>query len=374
MNPRNKSDMHDTYSPSQAWNGNYHLHILHILRQIYINPANQIVSMEVRKLQTTAAGTFIVTIPKEWASKLGLEKGDHVSIDLEENDIILTPTGARPVTQTRSLEIDDFKDQKLLELCITASYIQGHDVTDVISKNKILPDQKRWIRHAVEGLIGVEIAEDYANKVVLQNLVEPSRFEVDKLLERFSATSEAVFQDAIKAFIESDLTLAQDAFERGEESTKLYRLLMRLVLLAAKNRKVRDEMKLGDFSTVATKIIAIRELGRIAYYAMRIAQHVGEIDKKLDEGVVSLIQKMTRITLEMQKDASTALLNKDLDLASSVIDRMAQIRKLFEGAHAIAIKQSERTSLSLSLIIRDIRAIAGYAVALADDAVLGVFA
>ena len=291
-----------------------------------------------------------------------------------ENDIILTPTGARPVTQTRSLEIDDFKDQKLLELCITASYIQGHDVTDVISKNKILPDQKRWIRHAVEGLIGVEIAEDYANKVVLQNLVEPSRFEVDKLLERFSATSEAVFQDAIKAFIESDLTLAQDAFERGEESTKLYRLLMRLVLLAAKNRKVRNEMKLGDFSTVATKIIAIRELGRIAYYAMRIAQHVGEIDKKLDEGVVSLIQKMTRITLEMQKDASTALLNKDLDLASSVIDRMAQIRKLFEGAHAIAIKQSERTSLSLSLIIRDIRAIAGYAVALADDAVLGVFA
>ncbi|HKW04314.1 MAG TPA: PhoU domain-containing protein, partial [Nitrososphaerales archaeon] len=207
-----------------------------------------------------------------------------------------------------------------------------------------------------------------------QNLVEPSRFEVDKLLERFSATSEAVFQDAIKAFIESDLTLAQDAFERGEESTKLYRLLMRLVLLAAKNRKVRDEMKLGDFSTVATKIIAIRELGRIAYYAMRIAQHVGEIDKKLDEGVVSMIQKMTRITLEMQKDASIALLSKDLDLASSVIDRMAQVRKLFEGAHAIAIKQSERTSLSLSLIIRDIRAIAGYAVALADDAVLGVFA
>jgi phosphate uptake regulator len=330
--------------------------------------------MEVRKLQTTAAGTFIVTIPKDWAGKLKLGKGDHVSVELEENDIVITPTTARPISQTRSLEIDDFKDQKLLELCITSSYIQGHDITEIVSKDKILPDQKRWIRHAVEGLIGVEIAEDYANRMVLQNLVEPSRFEMDKLLERFSATSEAVFQDAIKAFIENDLTLAQDAFERGEESTKVYRLLMRLALLAGKNKKIRDEMKLGDFSTVATKIIAIRELGRIAYYAMRIAQHVGEIEKKLEDNIVAIIQRMTKITIEMQQQAALALLKKDLTLATSVIERMSQVRKLYESAHAMSIKQSERTSLSLSLIIRDIRAIAGYAIALADDAVLGVFA
>ncbi|MHB1909959.1 MAG: PhoU domain-containing protein [Nitrososphaerales archaeon] len=331
--------------------------------------------MEIRKLQTTAAGTFIVTIPKDWAQKLKLEKGDLVSLELEQGDIVVTPTKTRSISQTRSLEIDEFKDQKLLELCITASYIQGHDVTEVVSRDKILPDQKRWVRHAVEGLIGVEIAEDYADRIVLQNLVDPSRFEMEKLLERFSMTSKAVFQDAINAFIENDLALAQDAFERGDESTKLYRLLMRLALLAAKNKKIRDEMNIGDFSTVAVKIIAIRELGRMAYYAMRIAQHVGEIEKKLDEDTVSLIQKMTKITIEMQEQAFKALESKNLALASSVIDRMSNIRKLYESAHEQARNLSnERTSLALSLIIRDIRAIAGYAVALADDAVLGIFA
>ena len=331
--------------------------------------------MEIRKLQTTAAGTFVVTIPKNWAQKLKLEKGDLVSIELEQGDIVLTPTKTRSTSQTRSLEIDEFKDQKLLELCITASYIQGHDITEVVSKDKILPDQKRWVRHAVEGLIGVEIAEDYANRIVLQNLVDPSRFEMEKLLQRFSVTSKAVFQDAINAFIENDLALAQDAFERGDESTKLYRLLMRLALLAAKNKKIRDEMNIGDFSTVAVKIIAIRELGRMAYYAMRIAQHVGEIEKKLDEDTVSLIQKMTKITIEMQEQAFKALESKNLALASSVIDRMSNVRKLYESAHEQTRELSnERTSLSISLIIRDIRAIAGYAVALADDAVLGIFA
>lgn len=331
--------------------------------------------MEVRKLQTTAAGTFIITIPKEWAEKLKFKKGDLVTLQLEQGDIIVAPANPKPISQTRSVAIDEFKDQKLLELCITASYMQGHDVTEIVSKGKILPDQKRWVRHAVEGLIGVEIAEDYADRIVLQNLVEPSRFEMDKLLERFSDTSKAVFQDAIKAFIENDFTLAEDAFERGEESTKLYRLLMRLALQAAHIKKVRDDMNIADYTTVAMKIIAIRELGRMAYYAMRIAQHVGELESKLDENIINYIQKMTRITIEMQEQAFIALTTKNLALASSVIDRMAQVRKLYESAHALAIKEdSERTSLALSLIIRDIRAIAGYTVALADDAVLGIFA
>jgi phosphate uptake regulator len=331
--------------------------------------------MEIRKLQTTAAGTFIVTIPKDWADKLRFKKGDLVSLQLEQGNIIVTPTNAKPISETRSIVIDEFKDQKLLELCINASYIQGHDVTEVVSKEKILPDQKRWVRHAVEALIGVEIAEDYSNRIVLQNLVDPSRFDMDKLLERFSETSKAVFQDAIKALVANDFELSEDAFERGEESTKLYRLLMRLALSAAKVKKVRDEMNAGDFSTVAMKIIAIRELGRVAYYAMRIAQHVGEIEGKLDQEIVSTIQKMTRITIEMQEQAFIALSTRDLALASSVIDRMSHVRKLYENAQTALLNLgSQRTALAVTLIVRDIRAIAGYTVALADDAVLGIYA
>lgn len=329
--------------------------------------------MEIRKLQTTAAGTFIVTIPKEWTQKLSLKRGDLVSVELEENDIVISSTKAKVANQTKSLSIDEFKDQKLLELCITASYIQGHDITEIVSSSKINPDQKRWIRQAVDGLIGVEIEEDYANRVILQNLVDPSKFNIDKLLEKFSTTSSAVFHDAINALIQNDLTLAQDAYERGEQSTKLYRLLMRQALHAARSRKMRDEMNMPDVSNVVVKIIATREIGRMAYYAMRIAQHVSEIEKKLDEQVIGIIQKMAKITTEMQEQSLKALLNRDMDLASTIIDKMASVRKQYEAAYVLVPKQSERSSLALSLIIRDIRAVAGYAVALADDAVLGVF-
>ena len=85
------------------------------------------------------------------------------------------------------------------------------------------------------------------------------------------------------------------------------------------------------------------------------------------------IQKMTKVSVEMQDQSLDALLKKDLATASTIIDRMVHVRKLYDVASPLVGKNPERTALALSLIIRDIRAFAGYAVALADDAVLGVY-
>src|SRR5215467_2063567 len=171
--------------------------------------------MEVRKLQTTAAGTFLVTIPKEWVSLMGLTKGGLVSMELEDSDLVISPVNRKPATQSRPLDIDKVKDRKMLELSISASYIQGHDITEVVSKNKVLPLQKRWIREAVDNLVGVEISEEYSDRVVLQNLVDPRAFELDRIMTRFSESSIAVLRDAVTGLASGDKVLAQDAFERG---------------------------------------------------------------------------------------------------------------------------------------------------------------
>ena len=330
--------------------------------------------MEVRKLQTTAAGTFIVTIPKDWVSKLGLEKGGLVYMELEEGDIVVSPVNTRAPPQSRPLQLDGSLDQKMLELSITASYIQGHDITEVISKEKILPEQKRWIREAVENLVGVEIAEEYADKVVLQNLVDPLKFDLDRSMGKFSATSLAVLSDAIKALATQDKMLAQDAYERGYQSTRLYRLLMRLAIQVVRSRKLRDEMKVHDMEELVGRVMAIKELGRIADYAMRVAQHVREVEKRPDPVTMAMIEKMAKETSQMQERAFEAFMEKDLGLASSVIDSMDGVRKLYEAVYLSSLrKENAKESLPISLVVRGIRGIAGYTVALADDAVLAVF-
>ena len=110
---------------------------------------------------------------KRVGKDLTLRKGDLVHLELEESDIVISATKSKQISQSKPLNIEEFKDQKILELCITASYIQGNDMTEIVSKTKIDPDQKRWIRKAADGLIGVEITEDFADRVVLQNFADP---------------------------------------------------------------------------------------------------------------------------------------------------------------------------------------------------------
>lgn len=331
--------------------------------------------MEVRKLQTTAAGTYIVTLPKEWVSRMGLQKGGPVYLELEDSDIVLSPVSARPNPQSRPLRIDKVSDKKMMELSITASYIQGHDITEVISKGQILPEQKAWIRAAVENLVGVEIAEEYSDRVVLQNLVDPFKFDLERSMSRFSATSIAVLDDAVKALAEQDKVLAQDAYERGHQSTRLYRLLMRLGILSVRNRRLREETNGDDVDDTVVKIMAIKELGRIAYYAMRVAQHVREVERRPAAATVETIVRMARTTSEMQERAFEAFMKKDIGLASSVIDRMDDVRKMYEAIYLSSYSGGHQdSSLAVGLVVRGIRGIAGYAVALADDAVLAVFA
>lgn len=329
--------------------------------------------MEVRKVQTTAAGTFLVTIPKSWVAKMGLEKGGHVYMELEDPDLVLSPVNRKRDTQSRRLNIENVLDKKMLELRIGAAYIQGHDVAEIVSKGKVLPDQKRWIREIVDNLVGVEVSEEYSDRMVLQNIVNPRLFDLDDSMKRFSESSLAVLTDAIVGLKKSDMVLAQDAYERGKQSTKLYKLLMRLALQILRNRKLRDELKVYDVDGLVARLLAIKDLGRSAYYTYRVAQHVTEV-KRPDSTTVALVEKMARTTIGMQEDAFEAFMKKDVDLASAVIDRMDQVRAAYEEISSTFLtKLKPDEFLPHSLIVRDIRGVAGYAVALADDAVLAAF-
>jgi hypothetical protein len=59
--------------------------------------------------------------------------------------------------------------------------------------------------------------------------------------------------------------------------------------------------------------------------------------------------------------------------ADSVSRKKPQVTQLFEQGYTLPIKSDGEDAHHLTLILRDVGGIAGYAVALADDAVLAIF-
>lgn len=335
-------------------------------------------SIEYRKLQLSSMGSYLITLPRSWIEKLGWNRGTQLILRLESNRVIVAGDESEQPTRKplHKIYIEDFPNRKLLELCLNASYIQGNDVTEILSRDKIKAEHRKWIRTALDGVIGSEIAEEFSDRVVLQNLVDPLKFPLDAVVNRFSNVAMAVYTDAVKALNLRDKDLALDAYERGADSAKLYRLLMRQVIQCARSPELAGKMELEEPGEVIVMALTVRELSRIAYYSMRIAEHVAEVaDKEIDHRILRGISEMHRIAMMMHKDAMTALREKNLQLAGKVIDNMEQLRTVFDGSlkELLKNKMDYNTSKHLLLILRNFRAIGGYAVGLADNATLSIF-
>ncbi|MCL4328736.1 MAG: phosphate uptake regulator PhoU [Candidatus Thermoplasmatota archaeon] len=328
---------------------------------------------EMRKLQITKGGTYIATLPKEWIESLGLSRGSPITLGMENGEIWISKPGQRPQVEPREIDAESFGDRKLLEIGIMASYIQGHDVTRITSGNPGNREWKTWARDALKGLVGIEIWDDSSDSIKLQNLIDPYKFDLTKMMEKFSANCASVLTDAISSLVTQNAGLASDAFDRGNELTRTYRMLMRLAMLSSKEKDLRKHFGFLSLSEVIVTVIAIREMGRIAYYAMRTAQHVPEIKGSISDAMGEKLHQMEKVTSDMQRKAFFSFMNRSLKVASQVIDTMPKVRNLYAQIHESSDFTKLASRLPMALIIRDIRAVAGYAVALADDAVLGIF-
>ncbi|MHB1506935.1 MAG: AbrB/MazE/SpoVT family DNA-binding domain-containing protein [Cuniculiplasma sp.] len=330
---------------------------------------------DIRKLQTTANGTYIVTIPKAWVEALGITKGDPLSLSIQGSDISITPVSRKiQGPGTRSISVEDFTDERLLEMCITSSYIVGNDIMEVKSKMDSSHEWKKWVTDSLDGLLGVEISEEYSGSIKLQNLIDPFKFDLPMELKKFLNNAMAVLNDSIRALKEMRTDLASDALRRGKEQIKSYRFLMRLATLSSRSVELREHYGFHNVQKLMIEVIAIREMGRMSYYAMRTAQHVTEIRNPLKQNFLRHLEAMSGITAEMSVKAFDSLNASDIKRAAEVLELMDGVRKHFMQVHELEKDLPANDRLPMTLIIRGIRAMAGYAVALADDAVLNIYA
>src|SRR6266542_4398902 len=126
-----------------------------------------------RKLQRTTDGTYLVTIPKAWAKRVGLD--------------------ATPLLRREIIE----------------RYLLGYDIIRVQSKDALSPDLREETRKTTKRLVGLEVLEEDSRKMVLQCLLEPSLLVPERILRRLEMLSMPMGLDATQAFVNSNMRLGK---------------------------------------------------------------------------------------------------------------------------------------------------------------------
>ncbi|MGD8565401.1 MAG: phosphate uptake regulator PhoU [Candidatus Bathyarchaeota archaeon] len=329
--------------------------------------------MEIRKLQKIKGGSFTLSIPKKWVDKRKLKSGQQIVVSEEDDGSLnIYPVTAPSKKLLKiTLQFEDFPDNQALEYNVATYYIQGADRIDIISKDIISAEQKRRLKTLRLELPGVEVSEEGANRISYQVLIDPSAFHLESLLSKTSLFSLHLQKDAVRSVKNWDFALAREVIERSGEALRHYRLTIRQVALASISKTIAKDVGIRGCRECVTFALMARDLSRLVYHCSQIVRHLLLLEKKerIDQSVLNMIEMLSDLVYGMQEDAVQSFLKKDTKLAVQVFGKMTDtIEKEKHLLKAVMAKIKDvDTAVTVGLIGRDLRRIAGYSVAIADD-------
>ena len=285
--------------------------------------------MELRKLQRTPDGTFLVTIPKAWAKRVGLGAGSVVSYEeRQDGRLLLSPKidEERPPLEV-VLDASPFVRREIIE-----RYLLGYDIIRIQSKDSLTPEVREEVRRTTKRLVGLEVLEEDARKIVLQCLVEPSLLNPERILRRLEMLSMPMQLDAVQSFVSSNGEFARGVIERDEEVDRWYFLLVRLVRAAISDTYLLEKIKVSSVDCLDFRLLA-SYIENFADYAVTIAENA-QRSLAIPREVETLLEKIGGAVNLMYKDAVGSVLSRDLKLASSVAPQFKELKKQLAEAES----------------------------------------
>jgi len=324
--------------------------------------------METRKVQVTGGSTYTVSLPKEWATANDVSAGSVVEFYSEDDVLLLSPR-REDGGQEGTLSIEGLQGDQLTRAVMTM-YVSGFDVIR-FEAARVTANQRRTIREATQGLVGLEVIEETGDRVVLQDLLDSSELSVHNAITRMRLVAMTMLADAVTALVENDDELAHDVMERDDDVDRLYYMVSRVFRTV-----LREPAQATDIGfpreTVFDYQTAARQLERIADHATKIAGislEVGDVDPSVVDGLEDLLEAAETVA----ETAMDALLTTDSDEAvTKASGARAEIPAIDSRAREVgdAIRTLENAEIaqSLTLVVDSLSRTADYGGNIAETA------
>ncbi|MFB6267892.1 MAG: PhoU domain-containing protein [Halodesulfurarchaeum sp.] len=324
--------------------------------------------MERRKVQVTGGSTFTVSIPKSWARDHGIDAGDEVGFHPDSGSLLLTPISAEE-QERGSLDISGLEGDSLMRAVMTM-YVSGFDVIE-LTADRISSGQRRVIRNATQGLVGLEVLEETGDTVVIQDLLDSSELSILNAVRRMRLISLSMLEDAVTALREGDTDLAEDVIERDDDVDRLWYVVSRIFRSALRSPRVAQEIGISreacfDYHSSA------RQLERIADHAAKISQVSLDVNDDIPPTVIESLEALHDDSAEIISRAMDALFAEDPTEATDLANgARADVTDIDEQARAIDehLRELEpRQARSLGLIVDSLSRSADYGGNIAETA------
>jgi phosphate uptake regulator len=318
---------------------------------------------ELRKMQLAGRGSFSVTLPPDWVKQNKLHPSDQTTITQEDDGSLRLIPQAMPTEKEVKITIDadKCKHAGLLERLIIGGYNRGCDSIEIVSERTLSENHWKEIHDATDSLMGMGIVESTSNHVILQSMVDASKFPLKPLLKRFCEVVTSLYEDVLHALKDNDSSLAADVISREKEVDKIYWLIGRQTVAAAFDRNVLKKIELEGVPDLTLHVVIFPRMKSVADYAVDIANNLLELEKNgLFDTDLKTITSFGGMVYELFSNSCEAFFKGDVILANKMVESFKSLDKKKDemliniGSHI----KNARSAMHIMTIIRDLRGIA----------------
>jgi len=292
--------------------------------------------MELRKVQRTGGGTFLISVPKGWAERNGLDRGSLVSVSERLNGrLVVDPKyGVERPPQTAVVKPSPYLVHEII-----GNYLLGYDIIKVEAKERISLEDRERVKQRSSRLIGLEIIEEDYSRIVMQCLLELSAFPPEKVLRREYSIASGMHRDAVTALVEGDVPLAKNVISRDDEVDRLYFLLVRILRTVIQNPNLSEKMGILAIDCLDYRLAASL-VESIGDQSTQIAENAIKLEgERGTEELSRLLLEFHRIVYESHEDAVKALFSRDISLTESIRNRRETLAAVFREIESIVHTQ-----------------------------------
>ena len=334
---------------------------------------------ETRKVQITGAkegklGTFIVSLPKQWAKLAGLKGGSEVQLVPQDRHSLLIYTAESPEAAVLMEADVDVNPKAPIEDTVRnfiTQYLAGSDIIHM-DLRQISASKRVQLKEAIRRLlIGAEIISETTDEITVQCFLSQTNLPLLSALDRMEALVGSMQQDAVNALLENDQRLAEDVVQRDVEVDRFYFYIVRQLTAASiRSDRIRKIGLASPRAALGYRQV-VKSIERAGDHARRIADIATRIELQAKSSLANSIQKMHQMTDAIFQDALRSLRSVDVRLAHDTIRRIDEVIRLEEKGirQLLSGKFSVESVLELRLALESLRRIAEYGADIAENSI-----
>jgi phosphate uptake regulator len=324
-------------------------------------------SEEQRKLQVTGGSTFILSLPKDWATKNELKRGSAMMVREEDDGSLSIAPSSFPKKEKqdeafiKSSQTDN--PDAVMRTAISA-YLDGYNILHIraqsqkVLSSKLRNHLKNFTRNY---LVGTEIVIDTPTDLTLQVLLNYPELTVQNALSRMAIIASSMHKEAISSLKKLDYVSAKAVIETDREVNRFGLYIVRLLKLAVSNQRIVKEIGLGYQKECLGYRLIAKAVERTADHATKIAENTLLLHELMSEEFSEKIGQLSELANLMFENSVEALFKHDFNLAESVIEKLSLIHNLEKETVLCSQTARPEEMVNLRLIIESVRRTAEYA-------------